>query len=52
MWKFFPLLMYKADFAVVIGGDGTFLRAAKTIIKNENIIVIAVNAGSLGFLTG
>ena len=41
----------EADFAVIIGGDGTLLRAAKTIIKNENIIVIAVNAGSLGFLT-
>lgn len=41
----------KADFAVVIGGDGTLLRATQQIIKNENIIVIAVNAGSLGFLT-
>lgn len=41
----------EADFAVVIGGDGTLLRAAKTIIKNEDITVIAVNAGSLGFLT-
>ncbi len=41
----------KADFAVIIGGDGTLLRAAQKIIKNENIIIIAVNAGSLGFLT-
>lgn len=39
------------DFAVVIGGDGTLLRASKTIIENENIDVFAVNAGSLGFLT-
>lgn len=41
----------EADFAVVIGGDGTLLRATQKIIKNENIVVIAVNAGSLGFLT-
>lgn len=41
----------KADFAVVIGGDGTLLRATQTIIKNKDIIVIAVNAGTLGFLT-
>ena len=41
----------KADFTVVIGGDGTLLRATQKIIKNKNIIVIAVNAGSLGFLT-
>lgn len=39
------------DFAVVIGGDGTLLRASKTIIENDNIDVFAVNAGSLGFLT-
>ncbi|MGL5052737.1 MAG: NAD(+)/NADH kinase [Cetobacterium sp.] len=41
----------KADFAVVIGGDGTLLRASKNLIKNEKIDVFAVNAGSLGFLT-
>lgn len=41
----------KADFVVVIGGDGTLLRASKKIIKNNNIVVFAVNAGSLGFLT-
>ncbi|MGL4391935.1 MAG: NAD(+)/NADH kinase [Fusobacteriaceae bacterium] len=40
----------EADFAVVIGGDGTLLKASKTIIKNQKIHVIAVNAGSLGFL--
>ncbi|MGL4687300.1 MAG: NAD(+)/NADH kinase [Fusobacteriaceae bacterium] len=40
-----------ADFAIVIGGDGTLLRASKEIIQNENIHVIAINAGSLGFLT-
>lgn len=41
----------EASFAVVIGGDGTLLRASKTLIKNENIDTFAINAGSLGFLT-
>lgn len=41
----------KADFAIVIGGDGTLLQATQTIIKNKNIVVIAINAGTLGFLT-
>lgn len=41
----------EVDFAVVIGGDGTLLRATKQIIKNKDIVVFAVNAGSLGFLT-
>lgn len=41
----------EANFAVVIGGDGTFLRASKMILKNINIHTLAVNAGSLGFLT-
>ncbi|WP_294097274.1 NAD(+)/NADH kinase [uncultured Cetobacterium sp.] len=40
-----------ADFAVIIGGDGTLLRASKTLIKNSRIDIFAVNAGSLGFLT-
>ncbi|MGL5123544.1 MAG: NAD(+)/NADH kinase [Fusobacteriaceae bacterium] len=40
-----------ADFSIVIGGDGTLLRASKEIIKNKSIHVIAINAGSLGFLT-
>ena len=41
----------EADFAVVIGGDGTLLRAFKQFIFKENFYVIAINAGSLGFLT-
>ena len=40
----------RADFAVVIGGDGTFLRAFRNFIFKKNLYVIAVNAGSLGFL--
>lgn len=41
----------EADFAVVIGGDGTLLRSFKQFIFKENFYVIAINAGSLGFLT-
>ncbi len=41
----------KADFGVVIGGDGTLLRAFRNFIFKKNIYVIAINAGSLGFLT-
>jgi len=40
-----------ADFVVVIGGDGTLLRRSKKISKYKNIVVVAVNMGSLGFLT-
>lgn len=41
----------KADFAVVLGGDGTLLRASKVLIKNTNIDIFAINVGTLGFLT-
>ncbi|MGL5231968.1 MAG: NAD(+)/NADH kinase, partial [Fusobacteriaceae bacterium] len=41
-----------ADFIIIIGGDGTFLRASKQIINNPKIDILAINAGSLGFLTG
>jgi NAD+ kinase len=37
--------------AVVIGGDGTLLRASKKLLKNQDLNVIAINAGNLGFLT-
>lgn len=39
-----------ADFVVVIGGDGTLLNASKYLIGSI-IPVIAINLGSLGFLT-
>lgn len=37
-----------SDFAVVIGGDGTLLKASKRL---HHLDIIAINLGSLGFLT-
>ncbi|MBQ3437160.1 MAG: NAD(+)/NADH kinase, partial [Fusobacterium sp.] len=39
-----------ADFVIIIGGDGTLLRAFQKI-KNKNSKIIAINAGTLGFIT-
>jgi NAD+ kinase len=39
-----------SSFVVVIGGDGTLLRASKDIATHDKF-TIAVNMGSLGFLT-
>lgn len=38
------------DLAIVIGGDGSFLKAARLIV-NHNIPVLGINRGRLGFLT-
>ena len=40
---------FEADFAISIGGDGTFLRTAR-YIGDKNIPILGINSGRLGFL--
>ena len=40
----------KADLAVVIGGDGTLLAAARSLVRHR-VPVVGVNLGRVGFMT-
>ncbi|WP_024851576.1 NAD(+) kinase [Hydrogenovibrio kuenenii] len=43
-------LLKEIDFAIVVGGDGTFLDVARTIVDYE-VPILGINLGRLGFLT-
>jgi NAD+ kinase len=45
-----PLEAAHPDLVIVLGGDGTFLRAARRFVL-QNIPLVGVNTGTLGFLT-
>ena len=44
-------LAIECDVAIVVGGDGNFLKAARVLALYSDIPVIGVNKGKLGFLT-
>lgn len=41
--------MYKFDFVITLGGDGTILNAT-TLIRDSNVPILGINLGRLGFL--
>ncbi len=43
-------LSKECDLAIVIGGDGTMLRAARVLVEND-VPLLGINRGRLGFLT-
>ncbi len=45
-----PAEALNPDLVIVLGGDGTFLRAARMFVS-QNVPLVGVNTGALGFLT-
>lgn len=45
-----PALLKKTDLVIVLGGDGTYLRAVQWV-EGQSIPILGFNVGSLGFLT-
>lgn len=43
------LVLYKPDFVITMGGDGTILKAT-TLVKDSGIPILGINLGRLGFL--
>ncbi|ASG68380.1 NAD kinase [Francisella halioticida] len=41
----------ECDVAIVVGGDGNFLKASRVLALYSNIPVMGINKGKLGFLT-
>lgn len=45
-----PALGKEVDFVIVLGGDGTFLRAAR-LMAPHGVPILGVNLGTMGFMT-
>lgn len=39
------------DVLVVLGGDGTFLRAARAVMEDADVPILGINVGKVGFLS-
>ena len=39
------------DVVVVLGGDGTFLRAARAVMEDVDVPILGINVGKVGFLS-
>lgn len=45
-------LLRRCDLVIMLGGDGTLLKTARTASRGKQAMVAGVNMGHLGFLTG